>query len=98
MPKREVVLIVSRGFALFLITWALIELTYLPERLFSLYHHFGTQSVLTGTRDYWESYYSLATVLLIGRLIGLLIGAWIFWKCGPKVQALFSAKPTSEHD
>jgi len=35
MSKKELVLVVSRTLSLWLVAWALVELTYLPERLFS---------------------------------------------------------------
>ena len=104
MSKRELVLIVSRGFALLLIAWALLELTYLPERVFSIYHHVGQQSVLNNThgdywakyyRDYWASYYLLVTVMLILRALAEAVAALVFWRCGPRVEALFS-KSTGE--
>jgi hypothetical protein len=89
MSKKEVLLVVSRGFALLLCTWGFVELTYLPERLFSLSHHLGQQSALSIGADYWGTYYSLATALLLLRVTVLLIAAIAFWKCGPRVQALF---------
>jgi len=93
-----VVQVVSRAFALLLITWAFVELTYLPERVFSLYRHLGQQSVLNGARDYWGAYYSLATVLLIVRLLALLIAAFAFWRCGPRVEALFDKLSNTKQD
>jgi hypothetical protein len=46
MSKKELLLVASRAFSLLLITWAVVELTYLPERLFSLHHHLGQASVV----------------------------------------------------
>jgi hypothetical protein len=60
MSRKELVLLVSLAFALLLTTWALVELTYLPDRLFALSHHLSERSVL-GTRDYWSSYYLILT-------------------------------------
>jgi len=94
MSKRELVLMVSRGFALLLITWAFIEVTYLPERLSSLMHVFGEQTVLRTTHDYWTSYYSLVIGLLILRVSALLLAAVLFWRCGSRVQKLFADSST----
>ncbi len=93
MSKRDAVLVISRGFALLLATWAFVELTYLPERLFSLSRHVGQQSALATTSDYWSAYYILATVLLTFRVVVLLIAVIAFWRCGPRVEALFDKRP-----
>jgi hypothetical protein len=89
MSRKELISVMSRWFGLLLATWAFVELTYLPERLFSLSRHLGEQSALHGAPDYWSSYYTLATVLLIIRVSALFIAAVTFWRCGPRVQALF---------
>jgi len=91
MSRKELVLIISRTFALFLFTWAFAELSYLPERLFSLIHHIGQGSVLA-KYDYWSSYYVVVTSFLVVRILAFLLAAGSFWRCGPRVQALFSPK------
>ena len=90
ISKKELLFVISRGFALLLITWAFLDLTYLPERVFSLSHHVGQQSVLSTTHDYWRAYYLMTIVFLILRVLALLIVAVLFWRCGPRVEALFS--------
>jgi hypothetical protein len=57
MSRKEIVLLVSRAFALLLISWAFVEVTYLPERLFALSHHLN-QSSVSVANDYWSRYYS----------------------------------------
>lgn len=89
MSRKELVFIVSRAFALLLITWALVEVSYLPERLFALTHHLSQGSVLE-RYDYWSSYYVVVTCFLMVRVLALLLAAGSFWRCGPWVQALFS--------
>jgi len=91
MSKKELLLVVSRTLSLWLVVWALVETTYLPERLFSLFHHVGDHSVLYH-EDYWTSYYLIITVFLVLRIIALFIAALAFWKCGPRVQTLFLAQ------
>ena len=95
MSKKELLLIASRTFALLLFTYAVTELTYLPERIFSLYHHLEQKSVLNGAPEFWETYYMLATVLLLLRMSALLFAAVVFWKCGPRIQRLFTEPSTS---
>jgi len=89
MSRKELVFIVSRAFALLLISWALADVSYIPERLFSLTHHIGQGSVLA-KYDYWSSYYLVVTSFLVVRVLALLLVAGSFWRCGPRVQALFS--------
>ena len=89
MSRKELVFIVSRAFALFLVTWALAGVTYLPERLLALTHHVSQASVLA-RYDYWSSYELVITSFLVVRVLALLLAAGSFWRCGPWVQALFS--------
>lgn len=95
MSRKEIVLLVSRAFALLLISWAFVEVTYLPERLFALSHHLSLSSVMVA-RDYWSSYYLIITVFLVLRMLGLFLAATLFWRCGPQVEALFSPQQENQ--
>lgn len=46
-------LVVSRAFSLLLITWLLVDVTYLPQELLGLGHHMSQRSVLA-TQDYQD--------------------------------------------
>jgi len=89
MSKKELVLLASRAFALLLIVWAASDVTYLPERLFEFLHYVTRRSVLQ-QHDYLSSYYLLATALIVLRIIALFVAAAAFWKCGPRIEALFT--------
>jgi hypothetical protein len=89
MYRKELLLLVSRAFALLLTTWALIEITYLPHYLFALFHHLSLRSALA-TYDYWSLYYLILTVSCVARMIAMFLAAALFWRCGPRVEALFS--------
>ena len=91
MLRKELIFVMSRTFALLLISWALAELTYLPERLFALTHRMSQGSALA-RYDYWSSYYVVITSFLVVRVLALFLAARSFWTCGPWVQELFSAK------
>ncbi len=89
MSRKEVVLLVSRAFAGIQLVTALIEATYLPERLFSLHHFGNVRSVLLTNLD--VNYYAkiadrIGVVSLIARIVGLLILTVVFWRCGPWVE------------
>jgi hypothetical protein len=88
MSRRELVFALSRTFALLLYGWGLAEACYLPERLFSLAHFMNERSTFAN-HDYESSYYLVATASLVARTLALLYAAGWFWRCGPRVQALF---------
>jgi hypothetical protein len=89
MSRKELVLLVSRTFALLLITWAFAEITVLPDHLFSFFHALSKRSVLA-TSDYSSRYYLILTAGNVLRMIAFLFAAALFWRCGPRVEALFS--------
>jgi hypothetical protein len=95
MSRKELVLLVSRAFALLLITWALVEVTYLPDRLFALFHHLSQRSVLAA-RDYGSTYDLILTGSTVVRMLALFLAAAVFWRCGPRVEALFSPQGNQE--
>jgi hypothetical protein len=89
MARKETVLLVSRAFALLLTTWGLVEVTYLPERLYALSHYMSERSALA-THDYWTSHYLIVTAFDLVRMLALFLAAALFWRCGPRVETLFS--------
>jgi len=89
MSKKELVQLVSRAFAVLLLSWLLLDITHMPEKLFTLFHHQSQSSVLA-THDYWSSLYLIETIFYAVRLLALSFAAAWFWKCGPRVEALFS--------
>lgn len=95
MSRKELALLASRAFALLFISWVFVEVTYLPERLFALSHHLNQKSVLVA-HDYWSSYYLIITVFLGLRVLGFSVAAALFWRCGPRVEALFSPQPENQ--
>jgi|SRR5215467_12340186 len=88
MSRKEVVLLVSRAVAAIQLITALIEMTYLPERLFSLHHFANLRSVLLSNLDvnYYATSDRIGVVSLIARIAGLLILTVVFWRCGPWVE------------
>jgi hypothetical protein len=90
MSKKELVVLVSRAFALLLITWTFVEVTYIPERVFALSHHIRQTSVLATSLDYGTRYYLLLIGFNVVRTLALFFAALLFWKCGPRVEAIFA--------
>jgi hypothetical protein len=89
MSKKELVLVASRAIALYFVAWALSDITYLPEHLLALSHYRSLRSVLASS-DYSANYYLLVTVFGMLRMFALFLAATFFWRCGPRVEGLFS--------
>jgi|HubBroStandDraft_4_1064222.scaffolds.fasta_scaffold1662098_1 hypothetical protein len=95
MSRREVVLLVSRALALLFISSALIEGTYLPERLFAFSHYVKQSSVVVGP-NFSSNYYLVLTGCLVLRILAYSLAAALFWKCGARVEGLFSTPQESQ--
>lgn len=88
MPKYNVRL-VCRAVAVLWGGFAVVELTYLPERLVSLFHYVETASLVSP--NYLLVFYETSVTFLLIRIALLSLGAALFWKCGPKLALLISA-------
>jgi hypothetical protein len=83
MTRNEVVRLVSRAIAVIQFITALIEVTYLPSRMYSVHHYAGL-----GASTYLQMSYSLDVSVLFLRIAGLLILTWVFWNCGPWISRM----------
>jgi hypothetical protein len=83
------VLLASRTFALLLTSWVFVELSYLPERISTLWHHMTLRSVMA-TSDYAGGYYVLLIAMNVLRILVLSLGAILFWRCGSRIEALLA--------
>lgn len=89
MSRKECVLLLSRAIAVLQLITAMMEMTYLPERLFSLHHYKARPDVIAPLPDYLTTLYSTEVAFLCCRIAGLLVLTWVFWECGPKLARLF---------
>jgi hypothetical protein len=89
MPRRELVLLASRALALLYFTSALSDVTYVPERLFALSHYWNQNSALLG-HNYATNDYLIIIASLVLRILAYLLIATLLWRCGPRVERLFS--------
>ncbi len=85
MSRREIVLLVSRALAVIQIMSALEEISYLPNRLILLWHQIGPTRFLD-LSSYFSLYEIESTLALILRISLLLLAAYLFWTCGPKIE------------
>jgi len=88
LTKSELVRIVCRAFALYLFLCAVIDSTYFPQHLNSLFYHLEAKRALSDD-GYWTRYYLLETASLTVRAFGLLLGGLIFWNPGARILGLF---------
>ena len=80
MTRKDGVLLASRAFALYLLCWALTDLTYLPQEVLGFRHHGG---------DYLFTYYAVGVGFRVVRIIVLLaVMNWLF-KGGRSVESFF---------
>jgi hypothetical protein len=96
MTREDSVLLVSRALSLLWGATALVEATYLPERLFAFVHYANrvTEAGGVGADGYLPSLYRLEAGLLFGRVVIYLLLAFVFWRCGPwVVRTLLPVKP-----
>jgi hypothetical protein len=94
MSKREAVVLVSRALAVIQIMSALLEITYLPQRLF-VFSHRIIANRFSDLYGYWSLYDFEGTLALILRIAILLLAAYLFWHCSGKIER-FLLPPPSE--
>ncbi|MGD0106292.1 MAG: hypothetical protein ABSC06_19960 [Rhodopila sp.] len=94
MSRKEAVLLVSRALAMIQLICALMEVTYLPIRFMSLFHHTTRISLLgsSGYDDFWSGYYRTDIAFLLSRIIIYLVFAFVFWNCGPWIEHILLPK------
>jgi hypothetical protein len=97
VTRTEFVRIVSRAIALYLLIWAMLDCTYLPQFLYSLLHHLSQGSTFAN-QNYWSGYYMLETASLVLRIAALSLGALYFWNAGPAILRLLSPPEKSTEE
>jgi hypothetical protein len=66
---------------------ALLDITYLPDRLMVLWHQIGPRRFLD-LSSFGSIYEIESTLALILRIALLLLAAYLFWNCGPRIEQL----------
>jgi hypothetical protein len=86
MSRKEIVLLVSRALAIIQFISAVLEIAYLPEKLFSYLHYAGRLGNVVTANGYWAAYYRVEIGFFFARIIFLLVLTVVFWNCGPWVE------------
>jgi hypothetical protein len=89
MDRKAAVLLVSRALALIQGICALIETSYLPERIHSFLHyaHAATEAGVPGSSLYLVNSYRVTVAFLFVRIVIYLVLAVVFWKCPSWVES-----------
>jgi hypothetical protein len=88
MSRKDCFVLVTRALAFIQLITALLEITYLPERLLLVQLHFRTHGALNTYDPLFAPDLISALVLLI-RIGILLLAALLLLRGGPKIQAWF---------
>jgi hypothetical protein len=94
MTRDEVVRLVSRALAAIQFITALLDITYLPERMLAV-SRYGRVDPRLGL-PFLGLLERVEISSLLFRIAGLLTLAWLFWACGPKIMELLLPGVTGE--
>ena len=96
MSRKEIVLLVSRALAMIQFVAAMLEISYLPERVVSLMHRAHSFSAQgdAESANYWSSYDQVGVAFMCARIVGLLVLTAIFWNSAPWIERMLA--PTRE--
>jgi hypothetical protein len=98
MERRAVAVIASRVVAAYLLCCALYEVTYLPVRIYEVWHHSANVMYPSAaTQGYWLNYYILNLGFGVIRTMACLMLAGFLCRFGPGVEAFF-LQGTSQSD
>ncbi|MFZ1084952.1 MAG: hypothetical protein WAN35_08305 [Terracidiphilus sp.] len=94
MSRKEAVLLVSRALSILQLIYAMMEITYLPIRFASLFHHTNRINLLgpSGYDDFWSGYYRLDIAFFFARVTICLVVSFLFWNCGPWIERILLPK------
>jgi hypothetical protein len=90
MTKKELVLVTSRAFAMYLIIWALSDLSYISLDIFAAKHY----SALPG--EYLDRYHRMELYHRLMMIVVLFLGSVWFYRCGPVLERFFSSDESQD--
>ncbi len=86
MPRREIVVLISRALACIQLMSALLDATYLPDRILAFLHYANLPEPISDSQHFFKMQDELGVLTLVLR-IGILLTAFlIFWNCGPWIE------------
>ncbi|MGH9560564.1 MAG: hypothetical protein ACRD3S_03835 [Terracidiphilus sp.] len=85
MDREEAVVLVSRALACVQAISALLDLTYLPDKLMWLRHYMQLSSSGSSYGTEMMPIEQIEIALYFGRIAMLLFFTFVFWNCGPRI-------------
>ena len=96
LTKQDALTLFGRLLAFYLTVWALVDFTYIPERIFSLMHYIARVQD-SAIKDPYYLHMIAAERLSIGlgilRILLLITAAASVWSAGPWLQRLILPTP-----
>ena len=92
MSRKEAVLLITRTLSVYLVIWALTDLTYIPQNLFALADHASLTAIVS--ENYLRNYDLIYRAFLFIRIVALFAAANWFYSCGTKVEHFFFPSDT----
>ena len=89
MPRREIVLLVSRAVAILTIIMALINSVSLPSQVFLLSQQIRLQAAYPSAHLHMPPFQWIGLIVSLMRIVALLLIAGFFWRGGPRIERLF---------
>jgi len=93
MSRKDAVMLASRTLAVLLTVWALSDVSYLPERLQSLFHYLNHEQTSSAAMEYLRHYYLIQIGFLVTRIVGYSLMAMWLYKGGPEIEELLLPTP-----
>jgi hypothetical protein len=90
VTKKDLVVVASRAFAMYLIIWALSDLSYVPIDVFAAKHY----SALPG--EYLDKYHHMLVYHRLAMIVALFLAAAWFYRGGPVLERFFSSSDESQ--
>jgi len=98
MSRREAIVLVSRALACIQLITALLDATYLPERVLAFLHYANLPEATTNSQHYFRVIDTLSVFTLIVRIGILLVTFLIFWNCGAWIERTLLPSINSSED
>jgi len=95
MSTQEAVRIVSRAVAIYFLAWALSDISYLPQMIYSFFHYVNSAGAF-GTSAYYRDHDSIMLAFHAVRIVVLFIAAQWFYRGGPSVHNFFLNQSQAE--
>ena len=87
MSRKEAVLLIARTISVYLLIWALTDLTYIRQNLFALADHASLTAIVS--ENYLRNYDLIYLAFRFIRIVALFAAANWFHSCGTKGEHFF---------